>query len=148
MCHAHLQKFYRYGDPTAGGSRSDKKNTGRVTVGEDGYLHLRRDGVTKAVHIRVAEKALGKALPAGTVVHHVDEDRANNDPTNLVICNRAYHNLIHKRMRAHAATGHYDWLKCCRCKTYDAPENVSTSKGRAYHPACNRAHAYKYKVAP
>jgi hypothetical protein len=50
-------------------------------------------------HILVAEKALGKHLPPGAVVHHVDEDGLNNKPWNLVICqDNAYHRFLHKRL--------------------------------------------------
>ena len=53
-------------------------------------------------HVLVAERALGKYLPTGAVVHHVNVDRRNNAPTNLVICeNQTYHKLLHVRMNAH-----------------------------------------------
>lgn len=55
---------------------------------------------SRPAHIVVAEKALGKRLPPGAIVHHVDEDKLNYAGTNLVICpNQAYHMLIHQRMR-------------------------------------------------
>ena len=52
-------------------------------------------------HILVAEKAMGKYLPKGAVVHHIDENGLNNAPGNLVVCqDDSYHKLIHKRARA------------------------------------------------
>lgn len=39
-------------------------------------------------HILIAERALGKPLPRGTEVHHVDESKANNARTNLTTVSR------------------------------------------------------------
>lgn len=51
-------------------------------------------------HILVASDVLGKLLPPGAVVHHINEDRSDNRHSNLVICqDDAYHKLLHKRMR-------------------------------------------------
>lgn len=46
----------------------------------------RASSTKQYVHILVAEKALGRTLPKGAEVHHVNEDRADNRNTNLVIC--------------------------------------------------------------
>src|SRR3990167_9989532 len=57
-------------------------------------------GKSKAIHILVAEKALGRPLPEGVEVHHHDENRQNNSNSNLVICQDvAYHRLLHVIMR-------------------------------------------------
>ncbi len=55
----------------------------------------------KPEHIEIAEKALGKSLPAGAVVHHHDKNRGNNANTNLVICqSQQYHLILHSRMNS------------------------------------------------
>ena len=91
-------------------------------------------------HIAVAEKALGKKLPNGAEVHHVNGDRADNEPANLVICpDRAYHFLLHQRTRAYEACGHANWLRCLFCKQYDDPNSMYVNRvgNRGYHRACN-----------
>lgn len=58
-------------------------------------------GVNKSEHRYRAELALGKPLPYGVVVHHVDGNPGNNENSNLVICeDRAYHSLLHSRTEA------------------------------------------------
>lgn len=95
FCNKHYQKWRKYGNPLAGGSR---RSDGEGTYNSDGYKIIRG----KAEHIRIAEKALGKELPKGAVVHHVDEDKSNNANDNLVICpSHSYHMLIHARMKQH-----------------------------------------------
>jgi len=75
-----------------------ERGTGSIT--SDGYVYIQSNKKKKMKHVLVAEKALGKSLPKGAVVHHVDLDKKNNKPSNLVICpDQAYHLLLHKRMR-------------------------------------------------
>lgn len=108
-------------------------------------------------HILVAEAALGKYLPTGAVVHHVNEIRHDNRPANLVICqDNAYHRLIHRRLEAWRLSGHADWARCQCCHKHDAPENLIVVNRRggngrkvrhsptAYHPECQRAARRKY----
>ena len=65
-------------------------------------------------HTVVAEAALGKPLPPRAVVHHVDGNRRNNAPSNLVICeNRGYHNLLHYRERVLRAGGDPNQHRLC-----------------------------------
>ena len=49
-------------------------------------------------HILIAEKALGKSLPENSVIHHANGTR--NSGTIVICQDRAYHNLLHQRMRA------------------------------------------------
>jgi hypothetical protein len=54
----------------------------------------------KRPYIVVAERALGKPLPKGAQVHHVNGDTHDNRSRNLVICQSdSYHKLLHKRTR-------------------------------------------------
>lgn len=68
------------------------------------YLQVSVNGRRTYEHIVVAERVLGRRLPSGAVVHHVNLDTHDNRPCNLVICpNEAYHRLLHKRLRDHRA---------------------------------------------
>ena len=67
-----------------------------------------------AEHVLIAEQILGKQLPLGIEVHHVNGDLNNNHRTNLVVCeNHAFHMLLHSRRnrmnRYISETDRYDW---------------------------------------
>ncbi len=48
-------------------------------------------------HILVAEKMLGRHLKSEEVVHHIDEDKCNNSPENLMVfATLADHTRFHK----------------------------------------------------
>lgn len=65
-------------------------------------------------HVVIAEAALGKALPVGAEVHHVNGDKTDNRSSNLVICpSKAYHKLLHRRIRIRAAGGDPNLDKIC-----------------------------------
>lgn len=100
-------------------------------------------------HILVAEKTLGKYLPAGVVVHHINGKRDDNTPSNLLICeSENYHKLIHRRKRALEACGHTDWFRCNICHGYGNPENMTINPKKdsiAVHKECNRVQQAKYR---
>lgn len=126
--------------------------TGRSTVG--GYPAISLPDHPRAndrgfvqEHVVIAERALGKALPPGVEVHHVNEDKKDNGRGNLVVCeDHAYHALLHVRARALRATGDANKRLCCRCQNYDSVSNLGQSGPRFYHHACNAAHVRAAKA--
>lgn len=141
-CDMHYRRWRLHGDT----STTLKAANGDGYM-QGGYLGHQIDGVRVFDHVRVAEKALGKPLPSGAVVHHVNEIKTDNTPSNLVICpSKAYHNLIHARMAAMAACGDPDKRKCRRCGQYDRldalREYMRPNASPAYwHQACERAYS-------
>lgn len=94
------------------------------------YLSFKADGVDRYEHRDIAERALGKPLPPKAEVHHVDGNRRNNSPSNLVICqDHAYHMLLHVRARILAAGGNPNTDAICSgCKRLQSRANFYTRK--------------------
>lgn len=89
-------------------------------------------------HVYIASLALGKPIPKGVHIHHVDCNPRNNENTNLVICSSAYHRLLHARTDAYDITGDANKMKCAYCGKYDNPINMYTrpTSYQAWHLEC------------
>lgn len=94
-----------------------KKRFDYKRVVAHGHPRADRDGHVKE-HKVIAERAIGRYLPLGAEIHHVDENPLNNANSNLVICqDRAYHKLLHKRARIVRAGGNPNTQRICSsCK--------------------------------
>ena len=69
-----------------------------------GYPQILLNGLYRYVHRIVAEKAIGRRLKKGEVVHHVYGDKM--DAVNLLICSDSYHRELHRRCLAKHGVWH------------------------------------------
>lgn len=123
--------------------RKQRNLNGEGGLSEAGYHYHTIGGERVFTHRAVAEKAVGRKLPAEVVVHHVDHDRGNNAPSNLVVCQDAsYHRLIHYRERALSESGDANKKQCKFCKTWDHPQNVyyNPAAQTFWHRKCRQEH--------
>jgi hypothetical protein len=91
---------------------------------------LMPDGRQVSLHRVRAERALGKPLPVGAVVHHADGSKRDNAP--LVICqDDAYHKFLHVRMRIKAAEGNPDTDAVCSACREAKPRTEFNARARS-----------------
>lgn len=112
----------------------------------------------KRAHVVIAERALGHELPKGACVHHVNEDKVDNRPQNLMICqDGAYHRLLHLRADVLRRGGDPNTERiCCTCQQPCALLDMGrrltgrrtlTSQCRACQRAATRAFHQRTKRA-
>jgi hypothetical protein len=91
-----------------------------------------QDSQRRDVHRVLAEQALGRPLPRDAVVHHVDGNKLNNEPSNLVLCpDEAYHRLLHIRQAVIDAGGNPNEERlCCVCKTCKTKDQFHKNNAR------------------
>jgi len=102
------------------------------------------------VHRTMAEDVLGRPLTTNERVHHVDENKSNNTPSNLVICpDEAYHRLLHVRQRVVDAGGDPNKDKWCgyhKCLHLKTEFSTSPRHFDGLHTTC-RAGTNEYRKA-
>lgn len=102
----------------------------------NGYVVVYRPGHPRAMtsenwngyvyeHIVVAEEDFGRALLPDEEVHHLDLNRSNNRPSNLIILSKKSHGRLHKWIDGGAiiskqidsknANNHGELLRCMAC---------------------------------
>lgn len=147
MCPKHYQRWRHNGDPMVTKSGVPRK-PGEGGYTKLGYLIKESGGKRTYEHVAKAEKAIGKSLPIGAHVHHVDCDPGNNTNTNLVICPDAeYHHLLHIRTRAMDACGNPDWRQCRLCKQYDDVAGMYVSpRSDHVHRKCRLEYKARYRL--
>lgn len=85
----------------------------------------RNHGVDRYLHRQVWKEANGHEIPEGHHVHHEDENKDNNDPSNLKLKTKSDHLREHGQARDHS-----NWI---RAGVEAAREWHTTEKGRAWH---------------
>jgi hypothetical protein len=112
------------------------------------YVNRRAAGRTHGViheHVLIAERALGKPLPSGAQVHHVDENRRNNANRNLVICqNQSYHLLLHSRAHVLRAGGNPNTDFLCSTCNVTKPRSEFNKRHSTLCRACQAAYFAAY----
>lgn len=83
-------------------------------------------------HRAVVERELGRLLTADEVVHHIDEDKHNNDPKNLTVMSKGDH------MRLHHAGRTYLEFVCPVCGKIFLKEKRQCKRGVDF-PKCSRS---------
>ena len=110
MCGMHTQRVRRYGDPNYVTPEQQRRENNRAAqlrrveqVKPDTYrkLHGRHE------HRVVAEQMLGRPLQRNEIVHHIDGNKHNNDPSNLKVMTQSEHMKAHwQEMAAARKTKH------------------------------------------
>lgn len=84
-----------------------------------GSPRSRINGVVDRDSRWIARAALGRSLPAGSIVHHVNSNNQDNRPQNLVLLQDVReHTELHRKMRVRAAGGD-PWMDrwCGTCQS-------------------------------
>lgn len=81
------------------GPYSGKKGSLMTRTNSGGYQQFKdpRTGQWVLTHRRVAEKAVGGKIYEGREVHHIDGDKNNNRPSNLLVVSSEQHRRIHRK---------------------------------------------------
>lgn len=82
-------------------AQGKSRQRGKPYLKAHGYVCLTINGRAVYQHVHVAEMALGRSLRPGEVVHHINRNRSDNRPANLLVCSDQYHRELHARMSKH-----------------------------------------------
>lgn len=77
---------------------------GGLSIDPQGYRLVYSPGRTRKVHpysyehVLIAEEMIGRRLTKGEHVHHIDGDKLNNAPENLLVVSDQKHKLLHGQL--------------------------------------------------
>jgi hypothetical protein len=130
--------------------RTSRNSNGYTELFMPWHPNALRSGYIRE-HVWVMSRMVGSPVPKGFEVHHMDGDKQNNSPSNLMLCTRAQHQHMHKIMHAVNACGNPDWRPCRFCHKHDSTDAMirhSRTRDAWCHSECrkiswhNRKHRY------
>lgn len=74
------------------------KSFGHILILNPSHPNCNKQGYVRESRL-IAAKVLGRYLKSTEIVHHTNENPSDNRNCNLLVCDRAYHNWLHKEMR-------------------------------------------------
>lgn len=93
---AHMRELNRRLNPSRMTPEvREKVRQARLGTGE-GKSHAKLYG--RHAHRVIAEQKLGRKLQPGEIVHHIDCNKRNNYPDNLMVMTQAEHAALHARL--------------------------------------------------
>lgn len=91
---------------SAAGKRFGEANAKGTSLKPNGYVeYTRGENKGRAVHIVAMENHLGRKLLPNEIVHHKDENRSNNELSNLELMTRSEHARHHREEEKERGTG-------------------------------------------
>ena len=75
-----------------------RKTRGYIGIKSPNHPHPDNSGYVLG-HRLIAEKALGRYLKQGEVVHHINGIKDDNRNYNLLICTDSYHKSLHEKIK-------------------------------------------------
>ena len=88
---------------------AEKRGDMQRRTGKLWHTYVKRSG--RHEHRVIAERLLGRSLTRREVVHHIDENPKNNDPSNLMIITQGQHMREHGLGVPGATPVHRPWLR-------------------------------------
>jgi hypothetical protein len=76
-----------------------------------GYIQTGGGRNRRYLHREIAVELLKRPLLPGEQVHHVDQDRAHNNPSNLLVLHTTPHTQLHAAMRRSPGLDQRQWLR-------------------------------------
>lgn len=135
MCNLHYQRWRAHGT-TELRQRSRRQKYVSVRIGNRTLEHR-----------VICERALGRPLPEGVEVHHVDGS-GRNQRGNLVLCqDRSYHRLLHRRQRVVRLGGNpnTEWW-CAFCKALRPISSFWIRKSGGLVSGCKQCRAERHRL--
>lgn len=92
-----------------GNARASADKRGAAQRGAGTKWYVKEGG--RHQHRVVAEKTLGRALALGEIVHHIDGNKKNNAPENLMVMTQRQHMIEHGLGLPGVTPVHKPWEK-------------------------------------